>query len=106
MVESIGGLLLESSKEYEQRCALKGRERGGFEEITYGGLYEEVRDFGLGLLTLEVMSSDKVFILSDNRREWLVSDLAVLSIGAVNVSRGGDATLTEIDYILTTVGPR
>ena len=100
MVESIGGLLLESSRKYTQRCALKGRVRGKFEETTYGDLYEEVRDFGLGLLSLEVMPSDKIFILSDNRKEWLVSDLSVLSIGAINVSRGGDSTPAEIEYIL------
>ncbi len=39
-------------------------------------------------------------LIADNRREWMVADLAILGLGAADVPRGCDATEGEIAYIL------
>ena len=43
---------------------------------------------------------DKVGIISDNMYKWIISDMAILNLGAVDVPRGSDSTASEISYIL------
>ena len=105
MAESIGELLAESSKRHAHRLSLKGRSGRRFEETSYCDFYELVKNFGSGLISLDVMPSDRVFIVSDNRKEWLVSNISVMSIGAIDISRGSDSTPSEIEYILNHSSP-
>jgi long-chain acyl-CoA synthetase len=73
---------------------------GQFKTKTYQQFYDEIRKAAAGLLELGVRRGDPVGIISDNRQEWMVSDFGLLSIGAVDVPRGGDCTVQEIAYIL------
>ncbi len=73
---------------------------GDFEAISAGQLQALVRAFGCGLLALGVKRGDHVGIISDNRKEWIIADLALLSIGAADVPRGSDSTADEVRFIL------
>jgi long-chain acyl-CoA synthetase len=73
---------------------------GEFVSISYAAFLDEVRLFAAGLLELGLARGEHVGLISDNRREWLVSDLAILGLGAADVPRGCDATEQEIQYIL------
>ena len=74
---------------------------GVFQPTTYSQLQEEVATFAAGLAELGMVRGDKVGLIADNRKEWLVSDLAILGMGAADVPRGCDATEGEITYILS-----
>ena len=71
-----------------------------FREITYRQLQDRIRAFALSLMDVGVKRGDIVAIISDNRAEWLVADMAVLSLGASDAPRGRDAMDYEIEYIL------
>ncbi|MDR1444908.1 MAG: long-chain fatty acid--CoA ligase [Treponema sp.] len=71
-----------------------------FKPKSYRQFYDEIRYAAGGLLELGVKRGDHVGIVADNRQEWMVSDLGVLSIGAADVPRGADATAQELVYIL------
>ncbi|MDR0669907.1 MAG: long-chain fatty acid--CoA ligase [Treponema sp.] len=73
-----------------------------FKPKNYRQFYDEIRYAAGGLLELGVKRGDHVGIVADNRQEWMVSDFGVLSIGAADVPRGGDATAQELVYILGT----
>ncbi len=75
-------------------------DKGTFQPTTYAEALEHIKLFAAGLKELGVDRGDKVGLIADNRREWLVSDFAVLGIGAADVPRGCDATDLEIAYIL------
>lgn len=49
---------------------------------------------------------DRVAIISPNRHEWLVADLAILSIGAVSVPIYPTSTVHDMAYILEHAGVR
>lgn len=61
---------------------------------------ENVRNFALGLYELGVSPGDKVSIHSENSTEWLICDLAILSIGAANVPIYTTQPGDQIKYIL------
>ncbi|MBL8968167.1 MAG: AMP-binding protein [Spirochaetaceae bacterium] len=74
---------------------------GEFAPISYAELLADIAAFAQGLAKLEVQRGDRIGLISDNRREWLVTDLAILGLGAADVPRGCDATEDEIRYILS-----
>ena len=69
-------------------------------------LFEEVRDLSLGLGALGVRPRDRVAILSDSRPEWVVSDLATLTAGAVTVPVYPTLPANQVGYILAHCGAR
>ncbi|MFP4364007.1 MAG: AMP-dependent synthetase/ligase [Spirochaetia bacterium] len=71
-----------------------------FQPLTYGDFWEKVKAFGTGLLEMGFARGQHIGIISENRTEWLITDLAVLGIGAIDVPRGNDSTAEEIKYIL------
>jgi len=73
---------------------------GEFQPVSWKELYEHSRAFGAGLLSLGVKRGDHVGIISDNMKEWLWADLAIISIGAADVPRGSDSMAQEIRFIL------
>ncbi len=73
---------------------------GVFQTTTFAELYNQTLQFAAGLKKLGVKREDRVGLISDNRQEWFVSDLAIQSLGAADVPRGCDSTADEITYIL------
>ncbi len=77
-------------------------EGGAFKFRSYSELYGDMLDFGSALMSLGVKRGGTVGLISDNRREWLISDLAILSLGSADVPRGCDSMEREISFILST----
>jgi long-chain acyl-CoA synthetase len=78
------------------RYKLDGRYVG----LTYDELYEKVELFANGLKSIGVKRGDKISILSENRPEWPITDLASLAIGAVDVPIFPTLTAKQCEYIL------
>ncbi len=74
---------------------------GAFVPTTYIQLQEQSRAFALALKDIGVKRGDRVAIISDNRQEWLVSDLGILSLGAIDVPRGRESMDYELEYIIS-----
>ncbi len=74
---------------------------GTFQPTSYTQLKANVDNTAAGFYELGVRRGDHVGLISENCREWLTTDLAVLSIGAADVPRGTDSTNAEISYILS-----
>lgn len=74
--------------------------------VTYAQLYESVRHVAAGFASIGVHPGDRVALIFDNRREWIVCDLALTGQGAVDVPRGADTANIEILMILAHSGSR
>jgi len=73
---------------------------GDFQSTSYKELYEKIKILGTGLHKLGIKRNEHVAIMSDNCKEWIMTDLALLGIGAVDVPRGSDSTAVEMQYII------
>jgi len=78
----------------------RGGEEGRFLGRTYGETYEKVGVLASGLESIGVSEGKRIGLISDNRPEWLLMDLAILALGAADVPRGGDTVTGELLYIL------
>ena len=74
---------------------------GSFEPTTYKEGYENAVSFAGGLLANGVRRGAHIGLISDNRKEWQVADMGLMSIGAIDVPRGCDATASDLEYILS-----
>lgn len=88
------------AKHPDLAAVLSKDEQGFFQPISFKEMKEKVKILAAGFSSLGVNRGDHVGMISDNRKEWYMSDIALLSIGAANVPRGSDSTADEIAYIL------
>jgi len=56
-----------------------------YEPTTYAEMRPHVRRFAAGLLSLGLRKGDRAALIAEGRRDWLMSELGLLYIGAVNV---------------------
>lgn len=95
-------LLRSRANEYKSFILQRSKDKDGkFQNYTYGQVYEEVLVLATALRSLGVDRNTNVAIISDNRREWLITDFAIQSLGAVDVPRGCDSLGNEIRFILS-----
>ncbi len=73
---------------------------GVFQSVSYSQLYSDINALAASLSHRGMKRGDNVGLISDNRSEWLLSDMAILTLGAVDVPRGRDAMPYEISFIL------
>ncbi len=69
-------------------------------EISYEKLFEDVLVLSRALSAKKVSKGSKVMIVCDNRYEWMVTDLALVSLGAISIPRGCDTPTQELEFIL------
>lgn len=101
MSQTIPKLLRQVAAEHAEFTAQLAKDKNGeFQHISYRQLVDLVERFAAGLLSVGVARGDHVGLLSENRSEWLIADLAILSIGAADVPRGNDTVPREVGYIL------
>src|SRR5205823_12734226 len=65
-----------------------------------------VRHIALGLAALGINAGDRVALISENRPEWSIVDLAILSVGAVTVPLYTTQAVDQIRFILEDSGAR
>lgn len=56
-----------------------------YEATSYSEAHKLVKFYAAGLLSLGINKGDRISLLSEGRRDWLICELAILYIGAVNV---------------------
>lgn len=65
--------------------ALRTRRDGQWASVTWNEWYAAVDRFARTLVGLGVQRGDRVLLLSRNRVEWVIADLAIMQVGAVCV---------------------
>jgi len=79
---------------------MKYKVEGKYVPISYDEFKEQTDDFAYGLASLGVKAEDKVAIISENRPEWVFSDMAILSLGAIDVPLYPSLTAESVEFIM------
>ncbi len=69
-------------------------------------VFEQIRDVSLGLSALGMSPGDRVALMSESRPEWLITDLAIVTAGAVTVPIYPTLTAAQARRILEDCGAR
>lgn len=87
-----------------RKPALCWKDGHGWTSLSYEGFKGRIEDFAAGLASLGVEAGSRVALVSKNRVEWPISDLAIQSLGAVTVPIYPTLEAAQIEYILNNSG--
>jgi long-chain acyl-CoA synthetase len=103
---TLGQAFLDRCERSPRRVALRAKERGVWREYTWADYRDRVERFALGLWDLGVRRGDRVAIMADPCVEWLVADLATISLGAVSYGIYTTCSPEEVCFQLQKGGAR
>jgi len=85
MKTTIIELLNKSVEKFSEKTFLWEKTGNTFEPLTYQQTKEQVYRLASGLLNLGVKKDDKIAILAEGCNNWIIGELAIVHLGAVNV---------------------
>jgi long-chain acyl-CoA synthetase len=98
---SLPSLLERNARRFgHTRVALREKEYGIWQAVTWQQYFEHVRDFSLGLVSMGLKPGDALGIIGNNRPEWIYAELAAQGAGAVPFGIFQDSILSEVAYII------
>ncbi|MBI4963980.1 MAG: AMP-binding protein [Desulfomonile tiedjei] len=101
MTQTLPHLLMENAKKFgPEKVALREKEFGIWQSVSWQQYFDNVRDLALGLLALGCQPGDKLAILGDNRPQWVYSELAIQSLGGAALGIFPDSHLDQVKYII------
>ncbi|MBE7443201.1 MAG: long-chain fatty acid--CoA ligase [Flavobacteriales bacterium] len=86
--------------------AFTQKENGKWVSLSSKELVDKAILLSKGLLELGVKKGDRIAMISNNRIEWHLTDLAIQQIGAVNVPIYSNINPEDYDYILNDCGAK
>ncbi len=97
---------LEAFRRNDKRDALGFKSGDSWRHLAGSEIIEKVKNTALGLAALGLGPGDKVAVIAENRPEWSITDLAVLSLRAVNVPIYTTQAVDQIRYIIENSGAK
>ena len=88
------------------RVALREKDFGIWQDITWQQYWDTVVTVGHGLLALGVEVGDRVAIHSENRPEWLFTDVATVAVRAITMGLYPTNPTAEVKYLLENSGTK
>ena len=103
---TLAGLCLQAIARHDKPDAVSERREGEWVRISAVEFVRRVRHIALGLADLGIQPQDRIALISENRPEWSIADLAILSVGAVTVPIYTTQSIDQIQFILEDSGTR
>jgi long-chain acyl-CoA synthetase len=98
--KTLSQFFLDRVAERGDQVALREKDFGIWQRVTWNQYLEHVKHFALGLHSLGFRRGDHLAIISENCREWLYSDLAAICLGGVSVGVYPTSPYPEVHYVV------
>ncbi|MBL8185372.1 MAG: long-chain fatty acid--CoA ligase [Blastocatellia bacterium] len=106
MPQTIPHFCIESFRRNNKPDALSFKIDDVWHRLAGADAIERIKRIALGLSRMGVKAGDRVAIISENRPEWSLTDIAILSLRAVNVPIYTTQAVEQIRYILEDSGAK
>ncbi|HOR42788.1 MAG TPA: long-chain fatty acid--CoA ligase [Atribacterota bacterium] len=93
-------IIKDNVKKYAEKPAFKIKQDGKFVPITYQEFYQKIKCLGTGLLDIGLKELDHVGLISENRLEWIISDMAMIHLRIVDVPCSENSSSKDIYFKL------
>lgn len=84
----------------DRKVALRLKDYGIWQEVTWQGYLGRVEAFALGLIALGFRPGAKLAIIGDNRPEWVIAELAAQAAGGTSVGIYQDSLPKEMAFVI------
>ena len=99
-----GARVRDWAEQMPERIALREKDFGIWQEITWAELWETILEAAHGLLAVGVGVGDRVSIHSEDRPEWVILDMATVAVRAITVGLYPSNPAAEVQYLLSDSG--
>ncbi len=100
VLDTIPRQFLACVEKYNRRDAFRYKVEGQWVDVSHRDVLERVHALALGLRELKLAKTDRVAILSENRLEWAIADLAIQFAGGVTVPIYPTLITSQVQYIM------
>jgi long-chain acyl-CoA synthetase len=104
--DSVVSLFLTRAAEKGDKPFLWAKRDGEWRAISWAEAARQVAALAASLRRIGVEPGDRVALVSENRPEWLISDLAIMAAGCVTVPTYTTNTVRDHSHILENSGAR
>ncbi|MEJ6736711.1 MAG: long-chain fatty acid--CoA ligase [Flavobacteriales bacterium] len=106
MIKTLAQFYYHQSDNKPKKDAFTQKENGQWVSLSSQEFVDKANQLSTGLLKLGIKRGDKIAVISNNRTEWHLLDLAVQQLGIVNVPLYPNITEEDYKYILNDSGAK
>ena len=77
-----------------------------YQSLSWTEVRKKVETFSSALKSIGILEGDRIVIVSENRPEWQIADLSIMTIGAITVPAYTTSTSSDYEYIIQHSGAR
>jgi long-chain acyl-CoA synthetase len=103
---SLPAMFFEVARQRAARPFLWAKRDGSYRRLSWAQATDAVTRLARGLAALGIAPGDRVALIAENRPEWVIADLAIMSAGAVTVPAYVTNTVDDHRHILGNSGAR
>jgi long-chain acyl-CoA synthetase len=103
---SLPAMFFEVATQRAARAFLWAKRAGKYHPVSWDEAADSVRLLARGLAALGIEPGDRVALVSENRPEWVIADLAIMAAGAITVPAYVTNTIEDHRHILGNSGAR
>ena len=99
-------LFFDQAARCSQQAFLWQKQRGTYLSMNWQTIADETSRLALGLRDLGVQAGDRVMLVAENSPQWLMADIAIMTIGAISVPAYTTNTASDHRHILKDSGAK
>ena len=104
--QSLPSMFFEIAEEGGDNAFLWAKIDGSYRPLSWRDTAARVRELAKGLAALGVAAGDRIAIVAENRPEWAIADLAIMTMGAISVPAYTTNTVRDHRHVLTDCGAK
>ncbi len=105
-VTSLTAMFFDQAAERRDRPFLFSKKSGEWVSLSWGEVAQRVNQLARGLNALGLADGDRVLMLSENRPEWLIADVAIMAAGGITVPAYTTNTVNDLLFLINNSGAR
>lgn len=103
---NLAAMFFEQASNLGEKAFLWAKKNGRYQSINWHNAAEKTSAIAKGLLAQGIEAGDRVVLVSENRPEWLICDMAIMSIGGITVPAYITNTANDHHHILADSGAK
>jgi long-chain acyl-CoA synthetase len=103
---SLPSMFFDQAARLGDKPFLWAKRDGRYRSVSWAQAARDVRRLALGLRSLEIARGDRVGLVSENRPEWIIADLAIMTAGAITVPTYVTHTVEDHRQVFANSGAR
>jgi long-chain acyl-CoA synthetase len=101
---SLPAMFFEQAARLGDKPFLWAKRGGHYQSLSWAEAAREVRRLARGLAALGIGRGERVALVAENRPEWVIADLAIMSAGAITVPAYVTNTVEDHRHVFATSG--